>query len=114
MVSKIFSAAALLFATATAAPCEPNSNTTDVIQPGTPFGLMALRSASPIHFLSFQAARRGLLLGLPSQNATCENDYDGPALFTLSEDGELFLYTDSPQQKIFTDRSGMGAYFRAA
>ncbi|ROT36376.1 hypothetical protein SODALDRAFT_325724 [Sodiomyces alkalinus F11] len=74
-----------------------------------PFGIMALRSASPIHFAQGSAARNSLFLNLPEQNATCT---DGPApsgaIFTLI-DGNLYLYAEpEPYQQIFVDRSGMG------
>ncbi|KAF4334237.1 cell wall [Fusarium beomiforme] len=74
------------------------------------FGLVALRSGSPIHFTHFSASDSGFLLGLPKdkQNATCAGKSDGSAVFRLSE-GELFLYnTGKEQQRAYTDRSGMG------
>ncbi|VTT56011.1 unnamed protein product [Fusarium fujikuroi] len=74
------------------------------------FGLVALRSGSPIHFTHFSASENGFLLGLPAdkQNATCSGKSDGSAVFRLSE-GELYLYnTGKKQQRAYTDRSGMG------
>jgi hypothetical protein len=75
------------------------------------FNLMALRSASPIHFGSFSATRRGIYINLPpgKQDATCEGEDSNTATFYM-KDGGLFLYhgyTTKPQQ-IFVDRSGMG------
>ncbi|GJC81691.1 cell wall protein phiA [Colletotrichum liriopes] len=74
------------------------------------FQLMALRSASPVHFSRFQAAKSSVFLQLPSQNATCDDrEADDAATFYLSEDGGLYLYAASatPQQ-LYADRSGMG------
>ncbi|RYP71126.1 hypothetical protein DL771_005060 [Monosporascus sp. 5C6A] len=72
------------------------------------FTLMALRSASPVHFASVSAARSNLFLNLPQQNATCDGEDPGYATFAL-QDGSLYLYRRSatPQQ-IYADRSGMG------
>ncbi|KAH6651969.1 hypothetical protein BKA67DRAFT_343142 [Truncatella angustata] len=118
---------------AMAVPCQPSGTTSPsysaaaasstvsasasasatAIAAGDKFGLMALRSASPVHFAQFDAALSSVFLNLPSQNATCDDgtqpttaDY---ATFTLSEDGELYLYAASatPQQ-LYADRSGMG------
>ncbi|KAF5667665.1 hypothetical protein FDENT_12060 [Fusarium denticulatum] len=86
-------------------PAKPSSSPT----PKT-FGLVALRSASPIHFATFSAAQNGFLLNLPKdkQNATCSGKSSGSAVFRLSE-GELYLYnTGKKQQRVYTDRSGMG------
>ena len=72
------------------------------------FGLMALRSASDVHFAPFSAARRSVFLRLPQQNATCESGSTEDATFYL-QDGKLFLYTDPAKpQELFADRSGMG------
>ncbi|KAI1361565.1 hypothetical protein F5Y08DRAFT_15307 [Xylaria arbuscula] len=93
----------------------PTSSATPspTIGPNEPFGILSLRSASPIHFAQFQAALSSIFLDLPSQNSTCD-DGEKPteanyATFTLSEDGGLYLYAASatPQQ-LFVDRSGMG------
>ncbi|KAI0424541.1 hypothetical protein F5Y09DRAFT_324088 [Xylaria sp. FL1042] len=112
---------------AMASPCKPSttipsysvtsttsaSPTSTVIGPNEPFGLMALRSASPIHFAQFSAARSSIFLNLPSQNTTCDDGTKpttaNSATFTLSEDGGLYLYsTSAPYQQLFVDRSGMG------
>lgn len=74
------------------------------------FQLMALRSASPVHFSTFQAAKSSIFLQLPSQNATCDQrNATESATFTLGQDGGLYLYAASatPQQ-LYADRSGMG------
>ncbi|WYZ38512.1 hypothetical protein EsH8_III_000426 [Colletotrichum jinshuiense] len=75
---------------------------------GATFQLMALRSASPVHFSRFQAAKSSIFLQLPSQNATCDAEDTGAATFYL-KDGGLYLYAASatPQQ-LYADRSGMG------
>lgn len=75
-----------------------------------PFGIMALRSASPIHFAQAGAAQNSLFLHLPEQNATCTGDGPDPtgAIFSLV-DGNLYLYAEPElNQQIFVDRSGMG------
>ncbi|KAI1270865.1 hypothetical protein F5Y07DRAFT_384914 [Xylaria sp. FL0933] len=114
----------VLAGAAMASPCKPStttpsysttpttspSPTSTAVGPNEPFGLMALRSASPIHFARFGAALSSIFLNLPSQNATCADpaaaDY---ATFTLSEDGGLYLFsTSGPRQQLFVDRSGMG------
>ncbi|KAF3024773.1 hypothetical protein G7054_g6439 [Neopestalotiopsis clavispora] len=78
------------------------------IADGTPFGLMALRSASEVHFAQFDAALSSIFLNLPAQNASCDNGAADSATFYLNEGG-LYLYAESatPQQA-FVDRSGMG------
>jgi len=79
------------------------------IPDGSPFNLMALRSASDVHFAPFNAALSSIFLHLPEQNATCDAESDGTATFYL-EDGSLFLYgdDDDARQQLFADRSGMG------
>ncbi|KAI0869893.1 hypothetical protein GGS24DRAFT_136696 [Hypoxylon argillaceum] len=107
---------ALFAGAAMASPCpattSPTTSSTAIVA-GDKFGLLALRSASPIHFAQFGAALSSIFLDLPAQNATCD-DGSKPttanyATFTLSEDGGLYLYAASatPQQ-LFVDRSGMG------
>ncbi|KAI1121216.1 hypothetical protein F5Y10DRAFT_105599 [Nemania abortiva] len=96
----------------TTASASPSPTSTAVV-PGDKFGILALRSASPIHFAQFSAALSSIFLNLPSQNATCDDGTNpttaDSATFTLSEDGGLYLYAASatPQQ-LFVDRSGMG------
>lgn len=76
----------------------------------TKFGVMALRSASPIHFATLSASKTKLVLHLPEQDQQCDGTGDreiGAVLYV--RDGELYLYgrPDAPQQ-IYVDRSGMG------
>ncbi|KAI6783953.1 uncharacterized protein J7T54_001829 [Emericellopsis cladophorae] len=109
-----FTALTTLFAAGlTSAAPAPNatpspSTTTDV----KAFGLMSLRSASPIHFGTVSASKSNLLINLPeeAQDATCDaNVTNNGATFSL-RDGALFLYnkdTDEEQQ-VWVDRSGMG------
>ncbi|KND92155.1 hypothetical protein TOPH_03119 [Tolypocladium ophioglossoides CBS 100239] len=80
-----------------AAPSEPKT-----------FNLMALRSASPIHFAPVSAARSSIFLNLKDQGAECKGDSYNRATFYL-KDGGLFLYSKGgKRQQIFVDRSGMG------
>ncbi|KAL2755435.1 hypothetical protein ACRALDRAFT_1064444 [Sodiomyces alcalophilus JCM 7366] len=103
--------AALFAAAASASPVRRSTCTEDTGNTNFgPFGIMALRSASPIHFAQAGAAQNGLYLNLPEQNATCTGDGPSPpgAIFTLV-DGKLYLYAEpEPYQQIFVDRSGMG------
>lgn len=74
------------------------------------FDVMALRSASPIHFAQLSAAKGGLFLNLPHSNATCEGKSSGHATFYI-ECEELVLYScEGVKQKVFVDRSGMGTF----
>lgn len=74
------------------------------------FGLLALRSASDIHYARVSAKVNSIFLRLDDQGATCEKESDNTATFYL-KDGQLFLYTgDGPKQQIFADRSGMGTW----
>jgi hypothetical protein len=86
-------------------------------QVGTPnpdlsyFQIMALRSASPIHFGQFNAAQESIWLNYQGQNASCmAGTTDGPAYFQLnSADKTLWLYASgNPRQELYADRSGMG------
>lgn len=108
-----------LAAAASALPTFSTANTngtTNGTAPALPadakFQLMALRSASPVHFSKFQAALSSVFLQLPSQNATCDDREavaaSEAATFYL-QDGGLYLYAASatPQQ-LYADRSGMG------
>lgn len=94
----IITALSALFSSATAVP-HPVPATFDV---------MALRSASPIHFAQVSAARSGLFLGLPHPNATCKGESSGHATFYMADE-ELALYScEGETQRVFVDRSGMG------
>ncbi|EHK21077.1 uncharacterized protein TRIVIDRAFT_83634 [Trichoderma virens Gv29-8] len=98
MKFQIISAVSLLLSSVTAAP-PPALRTFDV---------MALHSASPIHFAQMSAARSGLFLNLPQQNATCKGESSGHATFYIANE-ELVLYScEGEKQKVFVDRSGMG------
>ncbi|KAK3304183.1 uncharacterized protein B0T15DRAFT_232133 [Chaetomium strumarium] len=74
------------------------------------FGIMALRSASPIHFAMAGASQGKLGFNFPdSKNDAQCTDGQKPtaATFTL-KDGELYLYGSDQVQQIYVDRSGMG------
>lgn len=95
----------LFAAAATAAPAGASCPA-----PVRKFGIMALRSASPIHFGQVSATQNKMVLNLPEakRDAQCA-DGKAPetATFYLS-DGELYLYGKDKTQLFFTDRSGMG------
>ncbi|EHK40162.1 hypothetical protein TRIATDRAFT_322636 [Trichoderma atroviride IMI 206040] len=98
MLLQTISTLSLLVASAIAAPQKA---------PAT-FDVMALRSASPIHFAQVSAAKGGLFLNLPHSNATCEGKSSGHATLYI-EGEELVLYScKGEKQKVFVDRSGMG------
>lgn len=85
-------------------PAPPPPVETDV----EAFGLLALRSASDIHYAQVSAKVNSIFLRLEDQGATCEKESDNAATFYL-KDGQLFLYSkDGPTQQIYADRSGMG------
>ncbi|KAF2827623.1 hypothetical protein CC86DRAFT_213937 [Ophiobolus disseminans] len=103
-----FTTTALIASTAAlaaASPCKPTP--TENPKAGDIFRIMALRSASDIHFQSVQALRNGFLINAPAQNASCSRDVNY-ASFILQEDGDLYLNTRNPPQQAFVDRSGMG------
>ncbi|UKZ91448.1 uncharacterized protein TrAFT101_006426 [Trichoderma asperellum] len=98
MKLQIVSALSLLLSSATAVP-NPIP---------TAFDVLALRSASLIHFAQVSASRSSLFLGLPLSNATCKGESSGHATFYIANQ-ELVLYSSEGEtQKIFVDRSGMG------
>ncbi|KAF4960427.1 hypothetical protein FSARC_10487 [Fusarium sarcochroum] len=73
------------------------------------FDIVALRSASKIHFSKVAAADSSLLLGLTNQDASCAQGTKADGATFYMKNGELFLYkTDSPSQQVYVDRSGMG------
>lgn len=88
------------------------SSPCNAASPGNTFGLVAIRSGSPVQYAGFNAALSSLFAGLPSQNASCDCTDTGYATFYLNNGG-LFLYAESatPQQ-FFVDRSGMGMFCR--
>ncbi|KAJ4251006.1 hypothetical protein NW762_011656 [Fusarium torreyae] len=116
MQFKTLFTASLLSGLAVAAPTEEPCTTPTASQASgsaapKAFGLIALRSASDIHFARFSASKGGFLLNLPEgkQGADCDGESDGYATFSLNADGELLLYsTGEEQQRAYTDRSGMG------
>ncbi|PSR80087.1 cell wall protein PhiA [Coniella lustricola] len=100
---------ATIFALAGAASAAPQIQSRQTITTDDVFGLVALRSGSPVHFQSLQAQQSSFLSGLPSQNASCDVAGENFASFTLSSDGALSLYsTSAPYQEAFVDASGMG------
>lgn len=105
MFFKTLAAASLLVGASSALP-QAASETP--LAADAKFTLMALRSASPVHFASFEAAKSSIFVNLPAQNASCDAGPASSATFYL-QDGGLFLFAESatPQQ-LFTDRSGMG------
>ncbi|ORY10261.1 hypothetical protein BCR34DRAFT_602240 [Clohesyomyces aquaticus] len=73
------------------------------------FGVIAIRSGSPIQNAAFQASLNRLIVGAKSQNATCDSFPASNSATFYIKDGELNLFsTDAPYQKVFVDRSGMG------
>lgn len=103
--------APLLSGLAAAAPATTSSASAPSTNPST-FQIMALRSASDIHFAIASAYKSSIFLRLPKQHASCDKKSDGYATFSLTEEGELYLYsTDNPPQKLYADRSGMGTLF---
>ena len=102
-----FSTVATAAVAATMAAASPCSKRDDKIADGDVFSVMALRSASKIHFAELQAANSGLLLGAAAQNASCGPTNPNYAQFQLNN-GSLYLYTANPPQQYYVDRSGMG------
>jgi len=77
------------------------------VEDGKRFGVVAIRSGSPIQNLAIQAAHAHLMIGADSQGAGCDAPTNS-ATFYLSKE-ELYLHTGgATPQKIFVDRSGMG------
>lgn len=95
----------LLAATASAAPKGKSCPA-----PERKFGIMSLRSASPVHFGTVTAAENKLWINRDEStiDAKCDGGADGiPATF-YTKDGELFLYGKDTLQQFYVDRSGMG------
>ncbi|KAL2173912.1 uncharacterized protein P884DRAFT_302998 [Thermothelomyces heterothallicus CBS 202.75] len=75
------------------------------------FSVMALRSASPIHFATISATKNQLVLNLPGDkvDSQCADGETHTAATLYINDGELFLYgPDDQVQQFLVDRSGMG------
>lgn len=72
------------------------------------FGLIAIRSGSPIQNTGITASRGNLLVGGNQSDASCDVQGTKFATFTII-DGAAYLYAASatPQQ-LWVDRSGMG------
>lgn len=70
------------------------------------FDVMALRSASPVHFAALRAARGSLLLNLDEQKAECKGENTRATMYI--QDTRLFLYSSDQPQRVFVDRSAMG------
>lgn len=96
----------LFAAAASAAPASGSCST-----PTRKFGIMALRSASPIHFAKVGASQNKLALHLPEDklDAQCaDGNARTDAIFYI-QDSELYLYgTKDNVQQFLVDRSGMG------
>ncbi|KAI0205304.1 hypothetical protein F4808DRAFT_280185 [Astrocystis sublimbata] len=87
--------------------------TSTIVRPGEAFNILALRSASPIHFAQTSAALNSIFLNLPAQNATCDDGTkpieQNYATFFIADDGSLELWRHSATpQWLYVDRSGMG------
>lgn len=107
----LFTSATVLGLLAAAANALPAASTTPnaTIPADAKFGLIALRSASPIHFSPVQASKSSIFLQFPDQGAQCQGDPENSATFWL-QDGGLYLYGgkgNTPQQ-LYADLSGMG------
>ncbi|KAL1840011.1 hypothetical protein VTJ49DRAFT_928 [Mycothermus thermophilus] len=96
----------LLAAVASAAPSGKSCPA-----PVRKFGIMALRSASDIHFARVSATQSHMVLHLEEgkADAQCEDGSSGEdgAIFYIKNE-ELFLYGKDTKQQFFVDRSGMG------
>jgi hypothetical protein len=104
-----FTTSAIIATTAAVASALPAES--PFPRPGTNevFSIMAIRSASPIHYASIQAKNGSFYLTSPDQGASCGPENPGYAQFTLGEEkGDLYLYTPNPPQQAVVDRSGMG------
>ena len=110
--SKTLAAAVVLFLGASTALPTVANNGSAPLPADAKFGLMALRSASPVHFAGFEAARSSLFVNLPAQNASCDDPLNANQATFYLQDSELYLYAASatPQQ-LYADRSGMGTFF---
>jgi hypothetical protein len=90
-----------------------NSTNTDPFAATKPSGndvfrLMSLRTGTPIQFGNVQAVKGGLSINAPKQNSSCTEPDANYASFSLTEEGDLYLYTPNPPLRAYVDRSGMG------
>lgn len=100
-IAFIASAAAL---TASALP------QTTPIATGDAFGVITIRSGSPVQNSAIQAAHNGLLVNAKSQNASCDAASNF-ATFYINEEKEMHLLeskTSYRTQTVYVDQSGMG------
>lgn len=106
LTTLLSSAAFAMTAAAQSASTTTSTSTAPQPTPST-FDLMALRSASPIHFAPVSAAVSRLFLNLPHQGGKC-NGSNNRATFHLNGT-ELHLYTFgyAPEQ-VYVDESGIG------
>lgn len=74
------------------------------------FGLIAIRSGSPVQNTGITASKGSLLIGGNQSDASCDVQGTNFATFYL-KDGAAYLYAASatPQQ-LWVDRSGMGMH----
>ncbi|KAH6632876.1 hypothetical protein F5144DRAFT_575433 [Chaetomium tenue] len=75
------------------------------------FGIMALRSASPIHFATVGASQNGIALNLPDNklDAQCTDGKSRKDAIFYIKNEELYLYGKGDVvQQFLVDRSGMG------
>ncbi|KAI5357099.1 hypothetical protein Slin14017_G124200 [Septoria linicola] len=87
-------------------PKPTNTPSIPVPQKGDKFGLISIRSGSPIQNTGIKAANGRLTVG-GKQDASCDKPSDFATFYI--QDGEAYLYAQSatPQQ-LWVDRSGMG------
>lgn len=106
MKFQVLTSAAMVASAAAAPSLVARQNGT--IPDGTPFNLVSIRSGSDLQYASFSAVQGGLALSVEDQGADCLKGEQNYATFSLSQ-GELLLYTPGTvEQKLYTDRSGMG------
>ena len=104
-----FTTAAIAAASAAVVAATPAGVTNaDKIGPNQVFQIMTLRTGTPLQYGTVTANRRGLQVNNPSQKAFCGPEPRDYAQFSLTEEGELYLYTANPPQQMYVDRSGMG------
>jgi hypothetical protein len=74
------------------------------------FGLVAIRSGSPVQNTGVVATSGYFAVGGNQVNATCSGGSSNFATFYLSNNGSAYLYTppSAPVQQLWVDRSGMG------
>lgn len=84
-------------------------------QPETPeepskFGLIAIRSGSPVQNTGITASKGSILIGGNQSDAGCDVQGTNYATFYIA-DGAAYLYAASAtRQQLWVDRSGMGMH----